>query len=99
MTTPDERAPETAALSASSQQQLASGGLPLEAQRRLSQETGGKRFFATDLSVGELLLVEAEGYDSLGVVMGSSIYHVGWQNTWAYGSVSRELDTVTAAHM
>lgn len=91
--------PEDAALSASSQEALAQGELPLEAQRRLAQETGKVRVFASDLSVDELLLVEAEGYDPLGLVMGSSIYHVGWQYTYSYGTTSRELDVVTQAHL
>lgn len=95
---PDDQ-PEDAARSAESLRALEHGALPLAAQRRLAQETGGRRFFASDLSVDELLLVEAEGYEPLGLVMGSSIYHVGWQYTWGYGATSRELDVVTTAHL
>jgi len=90
---------ETAALSTSSLEAIERGELPVEAQRRLKQETGGRRFFASDLSVDELLLVEREGFEPLGVVMGSSIYHMGWQFTSTWRGSSRELETVTAAHL
>ena len=36
-------------------------------------------FFTSDLSVNEFLLVKAAGFDPLGLVIGSSIYHVGYQ--------------------
>lgn len=97
----DAARPEDAAASQESAQELAAGQLPLAARGRLQQETGGRRFFATDLSVAELLLVEAEGYEALGLVMGSSVYHVGWQTygwNW-YGGTAQELETVTQAHM
>ncbi len=97
----DAARPEDAAASQESAQELAAGQLPLAARGRLQQETGGRRFFATDLSVAELLLMEAEGYEPLGLVMGSSVYHVGWQTygwSW-YGGVAQELETVTQAHM
>ncbi|HZU76888.1 MAG TPA: heavy metal-binding domain-containing protein [Dehalococcoidia bacterium] len=92
---------ETAALSASSREALERGALPLEAQRRLAQETKGRRFFASDLSVDELLLVQAEGFEPLGLVMGSSIYHLGWQWTqsWGWNPVQQELEVVTGAHL
>jgi uncharacterized protein YbjQ (UPF0145 family) len=41
---------------------------------------GGKRgLFTSDLSVNEFLLVREAGFDPLGLVMGSSIYHIGFQ--------------------
>jgi uncharacterized protein YbjQ (UPF0145 family) len=98
-TPPEGDRGENAERSAESQRDLEQGQLPLAAQRRLAQETGGRRFFASDLSVAELLLTEAEGYEPLGVVMGSSIYHVGWQYTYSYGPTSRELEVVTTAHL
>lgn len=35
--------------------------------------------FTSDLSVDELLCIESLGFDALGLVLGSSIYHIGWQ--------------------
>jgi uncharacterized protein YbjQ (UPF0145 family) len=52
-------------------------------------------FFTSDLSVDEFLLVEQAGFEALGLVMGSSIYHVGFQ--WQKWSVSQELDVLTKA--
>ncbi|MFN2464441.1 MAG: heavy metal-binding domain-containing protein [Candidatus Dormibacteria bacterium] len=47
---------------------------PAEAMQRLQAGT-----FTSDLSVDELLCVESRGFDVLGLVLGSSIYHIGWQ--------------------
>ena len=47
---------------------------------------GQPRFFTSDLSVKEFLLVREAGFECAGLVMGSSIYHVGLQR----GSVLRE---------
>ena len=52
----------------------------LRAQERLAEigkADGG--FFTSDLSVDEFALVNAIGLRPLAQVMGSSIYHVGWQ--------------------
>lgn len=92
----DEQTQQEARDAEVSQADLASGQLPLEAQRRLSQETGANALFATDLSVDEFLLIHSDGYEAAGQVMGSSIYHVGLQ----YVSYTRgELLTITRAHM
>jgi uncharacterized protein YbjQ (UPF0145 family) len=53
------------------------------------------RFFTSDLSVDEFLLVEQAGFQALGLVLGSSIYHVGFQ--WQKWSVSQELPVLTHA--
>jgi uncharacterized protein YbjQ (UPF0145 family) len=45
--------------------------------------------------VDEFLLVEQAGFEALGLVMGSSIYHVGFQ--WQKWSVSQELVVLTKA--
>jgi uncharacterized protein YbjQ (UPF0145 family) len=82
---------------AESQAALEHGDLPLEARRRLAQESGARPLFATDLSVDEFLLARALGYESVGLVLGSSIYHVGWQFTSSYSS--GVLSTVTHAHL
>src|SRR5579862_6893396 len=52
-------------------------------------------FFTSDLSVDEFLLVEQAGFEALGLVLGSSIYHVGFQ--WQKWSVSQELPILTGA--
>jgi uncharacterized protein YbjQ (UPF0145 family) len=51
--------------------------LPQQALTRLHRPQGG--FFTSDLSVDEYLLVKATGFRPLGLVVGSSIYHVGSQ--------------------
>ncbi|MDP9285871.1 MAG: heavy metal-binding domain-containing protein, partial [Actinomycetota bacterium] len=38
-------------------------------------------FFTSDLSVNEFLLVKQAGFDPLGLVIGSSIYHIGYQQS------------------
>jgi len=52
-------------------------GLPEGAQRRLEQTRRG--LFTSDLSVSEVLLVEDAGFDPVGLVLGCSIYHLGFQ--------------------
>jgi uncharacterized protein YbjQ (UPF0145 family) len=56
--------------------------LPAHARERLermrpSEGQGG--LFTSDLSVNEFLLVRETGFEPLGLVLGSSIYHVGYQ--------------------
>jgi len=51
--------------------------------------------FTSDLSVNEFLLVREAGFRPLGLVLGSSIYHVGFQmGRW---SRNQELDTLSQA--
>ena len=72
--------------------------LPTGAAARLAAMRGkGDRpaFFTSDLSVDEFLLVEQAGFEALGLVLGSSIYHVGFQ--WQKWSVSQELSVLTTA--
>jgi len=72
--------------------------LPSGAAERLRSMRGtGDRpaFFTSDLSVDEFLLVEQAGFEALGLVLGSSIYHVGFQ--WQKWSVSQELPVLTRA--
>jgi uncharacterized protein YbjQ (UPF0145 family) len=89
---------------AASLEALARGELPLRAQQRLGEigkATGG--FFTSDLSVDEFALVDALGLRPIAQVMGSSIYHVGWQQRpgsytgWQPGGVSQELTVVSEA--
>jgi len=56
------------------QLQQSPAGPPSEALDRL--QSGA---FTSDLSVDELLCIESMGFDALGLVLGSSIYHIGWQ--------------------
>jgi uncharacterized protein YbjQ (UPF0145 family) len=72
--------------------------LPSGAVERLRAMRGtGDRpaFFTSDLSVDEFLLVEQAGFEALGLVLGSSIYHVGFQ--WQKWTVSQELPVLTRA--
>src|SRR5438552_6868693 len=56
--------------------------LPVHARERLSIMRGDathRGLFTSDLSVNEFLLVSEAGFDSVGLVVGSSIYHMGLQ--------------------
>jgi len=52
-------------------------------------------FFTSDLSVNELLLVKQSGFEPLGLVLGSSIYHIGFQQ--ASWSRNQEMTVLTQA--
>ncbi len=72
--------------------------LPAGAAERLRRMRGtgeSPTFFTSDLSIDEFLLVEQAGFEALGLVLGSSIYHVGFQ--WQRWSVSQELPVLTHA--
>jgi uncharacterized protein YbjQ (UPF0145 family) len=56
--------------------------LPVHARERLSIMRGDathRGLFTSDLSVNEFLLVREAGFDPVGLVVGSSIYHIGFQ--------------------
>ena len=77
-----------AAEQAASLAALERGELPLRAQQRLVQLGGAGGLFTSDLSVNEFALGRSIGLRPLAQVMGSSIYHVGWQQSpgsWAVG--------------
>jgi uncharacterized protein YbjQ (UPF0145 family) len=61
---------------------------------RLADSASGK-CFTSDLSVNEFVLVKQMGFDPLGLVVGTSVYHVGIQI--ARWSVSQELTVLTQA--
>jgi uncharacterized protein YbjQ (UPF0145 family) len=89
---------------AASLEALTRGGLPLRAQQRLGEiGKATSSFFTSDLSVDEFALVHAIGLRPISQVMGSSIYHVGWQQRpgsfggWQPGGVSQELTVVSEA--
>jgi uncharacterized protein YbjQ (UPF0145 family) len=72
-------------------------GVPEDAIRRLQEMRPGQTtaLFTSDLSVNEFLLVREAGFRPLGLVFGSSIYHVGIQvGRW---SSNQELDKLTQA--
>ncbi len=54
-------------------------GVPDVGRARLEQNKRG--LFTSDLSVNEFLLVKDAGFDPLGLVVGSSIYHIGFQQS------------------
>ncbi len=61
---------------------------------RMKQEVA-RGFFTSDLSVNEFLLVKQAGFEPLGLVLGSSIYHIGFQQ--AMWNQSQELGVLTQA--
>ncbi|MFG2621203.1 heavy metal-binding domain-containing protein [Streptomyces sp. NPDC048507] len=57
-------------------------GAAQDAMRRLARPPSGAEpgaFFTSDLTVNEFLLVREAGFRPLGLVLGSSVYHVGIQ--------------------
>jgi uncharacterized protein YbjQ (UPF0145 family) len=72
-------------------------GLSTDAMTRLNQLKPGTpgSIFTSDLSVNEFLLVRQAGFRPVGMVLGTSIYHVGIQlGRW---SKNRELDKLSQA--
>ncbi len=73
--------------------------LPEAAQRRIAdlrqRASSGRAIATTDLSVDELMLVHEVGFDPVGMVMGSSVYHLGFQ--WSGINTSQEMGVLTAA--
>jgi uncharacterized protein YbjQ (UPF0145 family) len=72
--------------------------LPEHAAERIARMRGAQgqpRFFTSDLSVKEFLLVREAGFECAGLVMGSSIYHVGLQRGQYYQN--QELVVLTQA--
>ena len=70
-------------------------GVPEAGRERLRRLRESGRFFTSDLSVNEFLLVKQAGFEPLGLVVGSSIYHIGLQlRRW---SRNQELEVLTQA--
>jgi uncharacterized protein YbjQ (UPF0145 family) len=68
-------------------------GVPEAGIARLEQNKRG--LFTSDLSVAEFLLVKEAGFDPLGLVVGSSIFHIGFQqSSW---KVSEEMKVLSEA--
>ncbi|HEV7213892.1 MAG TPA: heavy metal-binding domain-containing protein, partial [Chloroflexota bacterium] len=54
-----------------------------------------RKLFTSDLSTSEFLLVKEAGFDPVGLVVGSSIYHVGYQQSmW---NQNQEMTVLTQA--
>jgi uncharacterized protein YbjQ (UPF0145 family) len=72
--------------------------LPQHAKERLHNmqgEGGHHRLFTSDLSVNEFLLVKECGFEPLGMVVGTSIYHIGFQQgKWTQ---NMEMDILSQA--
>src|SRR5580693_1356718 len=68
-------------------------GIPEAGKTRLAQNREG--LFTSDLSVNEFLLIKQAGFDPVGLVVGSSIYHIGIQvATW---KKSMEMEVLSEA--
>jgi hypothetical protein len=68
-------------------------GIPESGRERLEQNREG--LYTSDLSVNEFLLVTQAGFDPVGPVVGSSIFHIGFQVVGL--TSSRELDVLSQA--
>ena len=85
--------PAAAPSGSSTYRQGSLDGVPEHGRERLAQMRGG--LFTSDLSVNEFLLVKQAGFEPLGMVVGSSIYHIGFQQSnW---SKNQEMSTLTQA--
>jgi uncharacterized protein YbjQ (UPF0145 family) len=72
-------------------------GLPESGRERLERmkQDIARGFFTSDLSVNEFLLVKESGFEPLGLVLGSSIYHIGFQQ--ANWNQNMEMQVLTQA--
>ncbi len=80
---------------------IESGGIPLQAERRLREMAASGAPFSSTLSVDEFALCSKLGLKPLGQVLGASVHQVGWQNlpwstSWGGGLIC-ELDVIGAA--
>ncbi len=72
--------------------------LPIHAHERLDSmrsDATHRGLFTSDLSVNEFLLVREAGFDPVGLVVGSSIYHIGYQR--ANWNQNQEMVVLTQA--
>jgi uncharacterized protein YbjQ (UPF0145 family) len=92
-----EEATTTEAPHPASYQSGSLAGIPasgVERIERMKQEVA-RGFFTSDLSVNEFLLVKQAGFEPLGLVLGSSIYHIGFQQ--ASWNQNQEMGVLTQA--
>jgi uncharacterized protein YbjQ (UPF0145 family) len=81
----------------SSEIDLSQYGIPADAARRIAENADGTAgaVFTSDLSVNEFLLVRQAGFRPLGLVLGTSVYHIGAQ--FSAFNQSMELSVLTQA--
>ena len=72
-------------------------GIPESGRERIERmkKEVERGFFTSDLSVNEFLLVKESGFEPLGLVLGSSIYHIGFQQ--AAWNQNQEMGVLTQA--
>src|ERR1700735_2651163 len=87
-----DEAPHAATYEAGSLAGIPDSGLERIERMKKEVERG---FFTSDLSVNEFLLVKQSGFEPLGLVLGSSIYHIGYQQ--AMWNQSQEMGVLTQA--
>jgi uncharacterized protein YbjQ (UPF0145 family) len=89
---PAEQAPHSDAYQSGSLE-----GVPVSGRERIQRmkQEVARGFFTSDLSVNEFLLVKQSGFEPLGLVLGSSIYHIGFQQ--ANWSKNQEMGVLTQA--
>jgi uncharacterized protein YbjQ (UPF0145 family) len=85
-------APHAAAYRSGSVAGIPASGLDRIQRMKKEVERG---FFTSDLSVNEFLLVKESGFEPLGLVLGSSIYHIGFQQ--AAWNQNQEMGVLTQA--
>ncbi len=85
-------APHAAAYEAGSLAGIPESGIERIERMKKAVDRG---FFTSDLSINEFLLVKQAGFEPLGLVLGSSIYHIGFQQ--ANWSRNQEMGVLTQA--
>src|SRR6201985_2382576 len=91
-TGPPADAPQRAAYEAGSLAAIPESGR--ERIERMKKDVA-RGFFTSDLSINEFLLVKQSGFEPLGMVLGSSIYHIGFQQ--ANWGRNQEMSVLTQA--
>ena len=87
----------TEAPTAAAYQSGSVAGIPESGRARIERmkQDVARGFFTSDLSINEFLLVKQSGFEPLGMVLGSSIYHIGFQQ--ASWSQNQEMAVLTQA--
>jgi uncharacterized protein YbjQ (UPF0145 family) len=72
-------------------------GIPESGRERIERmkQDVARGFFTSDLSINEFLLVKQADFEPLGLVLGSSIYHIGFQQ--AMWNQNQEMGVLTQA--
>jgi uncharacterized protein YbjQ (UPF0145 family) len=94
-----ESAERSQARATESLKRIEEGRIPVGAAERLAQYAGGdaaSRSFSSDLTINEWSALARLGVKPITQVMGSSIYHIGWQPT--YYNVPTEVRVLSDAY-